>query len=170
LVGLFYWHYGNSPVSYFDLVNLFRFVRSVEETVIQLLKCYGLDGERSSINSGVWIANRKISAVGITASRWITMHGASFNVYTNMRNFDKIIPCGIDERIGGVCRLKDLLTVNDVTIPEIGISWVDSFRQVFGQAPLHETDSIHELERLVSLHPIDEAEIIQKFVGTTIES
>jgi lipoate-protein ligase B len=83
----------------------------VEEVVIKTLKdSCDVTGSRSSINSGVWIGNNKISAVGISASRWITYHGSSLNVNCEMSFYQNIIPCGIPSSLGGVTRLADVLS------------------------------------------------------------
>lgn len=107
-----------------------RFIRSVEETVIKTLKEVGVDAERSEINSGVWVNNNKISAVGINASRWITMHGTSLNINCDLNYFADIVPCGIDPSVGGVCRLSDMIN-RDITSREIHMIWQKSFSSVF---------------------------------------
>lgn len=92
----------------FDLDN-FRtdlgwYLRSLEEVIILTMADYGLKGERSKGETGVWIdpnvrgRERKICAMGIRCSRWITMHGFAFNVNTNLDYFNYIIPCGIENK------------------------------------------------------------------------
>ncbi len=77
------------------------YLRNLEETVILTLAEYGVKGERSKGETGVWIEpdipgnERKICAMGIRCSRWITMHGFAFNINTDLSFFDHIIPCGI---------------------------------------------------------------------------
>jgi lipoyl(octanoyl) transferase len=81
-----------------------RYLRSLEEVIIQTLNDFGLKGERSPGETGVWIdANlpgkeRKICAMGVRCSRWITMHGFALNVNTDLSFFDHIIPCGIQQK------------------------------------------------------------------------
>ncbi len=58
------------------------------------------------LNTGVWLGNNKISAIGVTASRWITMHGCSINVCCDLDPFKKIIPCGISDPMYGVTSLS----------------------------------------------------------------
>ncbi|HMH23333.1 MAG TPA: lipoyl(octanoyl) transferase LipB [Puia sp.] len=78
-----------------------RYLRSLEETIIRVLAEYGIRGDRSPGETGVWIdpgvpgRERKICAIGVRCSRWITMHGFAFNVSTDLSNFENIIPCGI---------------------------------------------------------------------------
>ena len=87
-----------------DLENFFtdihKYLRLLEETIILTLAEYGLKGERSPGETGVWLGvgtpfARKICAMGVRASRWVTMHGFAFNVNADLGYFDNIIPCGI---------------------------------------------------------------------------
>jgi lipoyl(octanoyl) transferase len=78
-----------------------KYMRSLEEVIILTIAEYGLRGERSKGETGVWIEpgivgrERKICAMGIRCSRWITMHGFALNVNTDLSYFNNIIPCGI---------------------------------------------------------------------------
>ncbi|MDG1013816.1 MAG: lipoyl(octanoyl) transferase LipB [Flavobacteriaceae bacterium] len=87
-----------------DLENFFtdihKFLRFLEDTIILTLKEYGLKSERSPGETGVWLDvgtpfARKICAMGVRASRWVTMHGFALNVNSDLGYFDNIIPCGI---------------------------------------------------------------------------
>ncbi|WP_299160394.1 lipoyl(octanoyl) transferase LipB [uncultured Tenacibaculum sp.] len=87
-----------------DLENFFtdihKYLRLLEEVIILTIAEYGLQGTRSEGETGVWLDvgtpfARKICAMGIRASRWVTMHGFALNVNTNLGYFDNIIPCGI---------------------------------------------------------------------------
>jgi lipoyl(octanoyl) transferase len=81
-----------------------RYLRNLEEIVIQTMADYGLKGERSKGETGVWLdpgvsgKERKICALGVRCSRWITMHGFAFNVNTDLSYFEHIIPCGIQNK------------------------------------------------------------------------
>jgi lipoyl(octanoyl) transferase len=90
-----------------DLDNFFtdihRYLRTLEEVIILTLKDYGLNAERSHGETGVWLDvgtpfARKICAMGVRASRWVTMHGFAFNVNADLGYFDNIIPCGIKDK------------------------------------------------------------------------
>jgi lipoyl(octanoyl) transferase len=87
-----------------DLENFFtdihKYLRLLEESIILTIAEYGLKGERSEGETGVWLDvgtpfARKICALGIRCSRWVTMHGFALNVNTNLGYFDHIVPCGI---------------------------------------------------------------------------
>jgi lipoyl(octanoyl) transferase len=81
-----------------------KYLRNLEEIIIRTLAEYGIPGERSSGETGVWIEpgitgnERKIAAFGVRCSRWITMHGFAFNINTDLQYFDGIIPCGIKNK------------------------------------------------------------------------
>ncbi|WP_411556578.1 lipoyl(octanoyl) transferase LipB [Lutibacter sp. TH_r2] len=87
-----------------DLDNFFtdihKYLRFLEEVIIKTLEEYGIKSERSKGETGVWLDvgtpfARKICAMGVRTSRWVTMHGFALNVNTNLGYFDNIIPCGI---------------------------------------------------------------------------
>lgn len=81
-----------------------RYLRNLEEVFILTMAEYGLKGERSAGETGVWLDTadparvRKICAMGIRCSRWVTMHGFAFNVNTDLSYFGYIIPCGIQDK------------------------------------------------------------------------
>lgn len=91
-----------------DLDNFFtdihKYLRYLEEVIIRTLRIYGLEGERLEGATGVWLdphdpeKARKICAMGIRSSRWVTMHGWALNVNTDLSYFDLIVPCGITDK------------------------------------------------------------------------
>ena len=80
------------------------YLRNIEEVIIKTIAEFGIKGERSSGETGVWIDNeipgkeRKICAIGVRCSRWITMHGFALNVNTDLGFFNNIVPCGIQDK------------------------------------------------------------------------
>ena len=72
-----------------------KYLRALEEILIRTCSNYGLNALRNPELTGVWIEDRKIAAIGIKVSRWVTMHGFAFNVNTDLNLFNGIIPCGI---------------------------------------------------------------------------
>lgn len=91
----------------FDLDHFFpdihKYLRYLEEAIIATMAEYGLSGERSPGETGVWLdvgkpSARKICAMGVRASRWVTMHGFAFNVNANLKYFGYIVPCGINDK------------------------------------------------------------------------
>lgn len=91
----------------FDLDNFFndihKYMRLLEEVIIKTINFYGIKGERSNGETGVWIDvnkpfARKICAIGVKASQWVTMHGFALNISPNLSYFDYIVPCGIQNK------------------------------------------------------------------------
>ncbi len=121
-----------------DLENFYtdigRYLRELEEVIILTMAEYGLKGERSKGETGVWIdpdikgKERKICAMGIRCSRWITMHGFAFNVNTDLSYFNNIIPCGIQNK--QVTSLKNELG-REVDMEEVKEKLRNNFSKVF---------------------------------------
>lgn len=78
--------------------DLHWYLRQLEEVLIQVLAVYGLKGERVVGYTGVWLEGRKVAAIGIKVSRWITMHGFALNVCPDLEGFKRIVPCGISDK------------------------------------------------------------------------
>ncbi len=107
----------------FDLDHFFhdmrRFIGTLEEAVIGTLEAYKIKAGRIEGLTGVWLdpqdpaKARKICAIGVKASRWVTMHGFAFNVNTDISYFDHIVPCGITDK-GVTCMAKELGGLLDV--------------------------------------------------------
>ena len=121
-----------------DLDNFFtdihKYLRHLEEMVILTLAEYGLKGERSSGETGVWLDvgtpfARKICAMGVRASRWVTMHGFALNVNTNLGYFDLMIPCGIKGK--AVTSLNVELGQKEVPTSEVKQKLLKHFAELF---------------------------------------
>jgi len=121
-----------------DLENFFtdihKYLRLLEETIILVLKEYGIESERSQGETGVWLGvgtpfARKICAMGVRSSRWVTMHGFALNVNADLGYFDNIIPCGI--RGKGVTSLHVELGVDHVDEDEVRAKITKHFTELF---------------------------------------
>ena len=116
-----------------DLNNWFKdthkYLRALEEVIIKTCSDYGLNSERNSKHTGVWIGDRKIAAIGIKVSRWVTMHGFAFNVNTDLNLFNGIIPCGIQDK--SVTSMKQELN-REVSIQEVKEKLLKNFTVLFG--------------------------------------
>ena len=121
-----------------DLDNFFtdihKYLRFLEEVIIKTLADYGLKGVRSDGETGVWLDvgtpfARKICAMGVRASRWVTMHGFALNVNANLGYFDNIIPCGI--RGKAVASLNVELGVEKVDEEEVKQKILYYFKEMF---------------------------------------
>ena len=121
-----------------DLENFFtdihKYLRLLEEAIILTLAEYGLNSTRSEGETGVWLGvgtpfARKICAMGVRASRWVTMHGFALNVNADLGYFDNIIPCGI--RGKAVTSLNVELGVEKVDENEVKAKILNHFTQLF---------------------------------------
>jgi lipoyl(octanoyl) transferase len=121
-----------------DLENFFtdihEYLRLLEETVIKTLSEFNIKGERSKGETGVWIDvgtpyARKICAMGVRASRWVTMHGLAFNINTDLTYFDHIIPCGIQDK--AVTSLNKEVGQKELELEPIKASLNQHFLELF---------------------------------------
>lgn len=121
-----------------DLENFFtdihKYLRFLEEVIILTMADYGLKGTRSESETGVWLDvgtpfARKICAMGVRASRWVTMHGFALNVNADLGYFDNIVPCGIKGK--AVASLNNELGVTRVDENEVKEKIIKYFAQLF---------------------------------------
>lgn len=121
-----------------DLENFFtdihKYMRLLEEMIILTLAEYGLKAERSKGETGVWLDvgtpfARKICAMGVRASRWVTMHGFALNVNTNLGYFDNMIPCGIKGK--AVTSLNVELGQSEISIEDVKAKLLKHFLVLF---------------------------------------
>ncbi len=120
----------------FDLDQFFtdihKYMRYLEEAVIQTLSKYRLEGFRIEGLTGVWVnalSPRKISAFGVKSSRWVTMHGIGFNVNTDLRYFEHIVPCGItDKKVTSMSHELE----EELSMHEVADTFCSIFKDLFG--------------------------------------
>ena len=117
--------------------DIHLYMRNLEEVIIRTIAEYGLKGERSEGETGVWLDvgkpyARKICAMGVKTSKWVTMHGFALNVNTDLRYFEYIIPCGIrDKSVTSLAReLERKFT--DEEVGEVKEKITKHFSEVFG--------------------------------------
>jgi lipoyl(octanoyl) transferase len=130
------------PLLYLDAagLDLHRYLRDIEESIIGLLAEFGLQGARKPEYTGVWVGDEKIAAIGVkfnkarTRRGFVTSHGFAFNVKRGVKRegFLGIVPCGIAEY--GVTSLE-ALTGQELVVEEIGRRIVPHFSKVFGFSP-----------------------------------
>lgn len=132
-----------------DLDNFFtdihKYLRLLEEMVILTLEEYGLKAERSKGETGVWLDvgtpfARKICAMGVRASRWVTMHGFALNVNSNLGYFDLMIPCGIKDK--AVTSLNVELGKKEVDLVEVKQKLLRHFEVLFEAEFIKEKTSV----------------------------
>jgi len=133
-----------------DLENFFtdihKYLRFLEEMVILTLAEYGLKAERSEGETGVWLDvgtpfARKICAMGVRASRWVTMHGFALNVNSDLGYFDHMIPCGIKGK--AVTSLNVELGKETIPISEVKEKLVKHFSNLFEAAMVYKKTEVY---------------------------
>lgn len=108
--------------------DLHWYLRQLEAVIIQVLAVYRLKGDRIPGFTGVWLEGRKLAAIGIKVSRWITMHGFALNVCPDLTGFEQIVPCGIADRpVGSLAQF-----VPGITVPEVRKQVAIAFAEVMG--------------------------------------
>ena len=121
-----------------DLENFFtdihKYLRFLEQTVIQTLDNFGIKGERNDGKTGVWIDidtpfPKKICAMGVRASRWVTMHGFALNVNVDLDYFNNIVPCGLTDNV--VTSINKELNQSETDITEIKNVLKSCFSETF---------------------------------------
>ena len=118
------------PILRLKVRDTHKYLRDLEEVLIQVLAEYGLSGWRHPDYTGVWVGESKIAAIGVKfSSGWITSHGFALNVETDLAWFDRITPCGIREF--GVTSLRKELG-HEVPLPEVESRIVGRFTEAFG--------------------------------------
>lgn len=105
-----------------------KYLRALEEVIINTCAEYNLNCERNSKHTGVWFRDKKIAAIGIKVSRWVTMHGFAFNINTDLDLFNGIIPCGIQDK--AVTSLSQEMGIR-IEIDEVKGKLLNNFIKVF---------------------------------------
>jgi lipoyl(octanoyl) transferase len=126
--------------------DIHKYLRFLEEVLIRTLGKYNLQAGREEGQTGVWLNDRKIAAMGIRSSRWVTMHGFALNVTTDMDYFSHIVPCGIqDKQVTSLQREVGTEVSLDLVKKQI----VKSFEEVF-EVQAHWAGGGRELEDKIS--------------------
>ena len=110
-------YHGPGQIIFYIVINLNRrkkdirwFLNIIEKSIIETLKEYGVNSKNDKKNIGIWVKHKnklkKVAAIGLKVKRWIAYHGFSLNLSTDMRKYEKIIPCGIRDK--GIINLVDL--------------------------------------------------------------
>ncbi|GAC1466904.1 MAG: lipoyl(octanoyl) transferase LipB [Chamaesiphon sp.] len=107
--------------------DLHWYLRQLEEVLIRVLDVYGLKGDRMPGFTGVWLDGRKVAAIGIKVSRWITMHGFALNICPDLGGFHSIVPCGItNKRVSSLAEFIPEIDPNLVR-QEVAAAFADVF-------------------------------------------
>lgn len=108
--------------------DLHKFLRDIEQVIIDTLREFGIEAHRETGYTGVWVGNAKIAAIGIKVTKWVSMHGFSLNVNNDLSLFQTIVPCGIADR--PVISLQQLLGY-PVPMEQVKQSITHHFEQIF---------------------------------------
>lgn len=145
-------YHGPGQLVAYPIINLSEwkedahsYLRNLEEIIIQICKDFNLKARRVEKYTGVWIDNRKICAIGVKISSWVTMHGLAFNVNTNLDLFKGIIPCGIKD--------KDVTSLSkeigyEIDMQEIKKMFVEKFLKAFSYDNFIEIDKYALLQKI----------------------
>ena len=129
------------------------FVRGVEQTMIDTLADYGIEAGRIPKLTGVWVGDRKIGAIGVHISRWVTSHGLALNVSTDMSYFQYIVPCGLTKPVTSMAQLGVRVTREDVSR-----RLAAHFGRIFDCEMLYEVDSAVAASVAAAADPVLTAE------------
>jgi lipoyl(octanoyl) transferase len=111
--------------------DLHKYLRDLEEVLIQTISVYGLTGERVPGRTGVWVEDRKIAAIGIKVSRWVSLHGFALNITNDLAPFrEDFVPCGISDK--DVTSLREQLGAGCPARAEVEAVLVPQFAKIFG--------------------------------------
>ena len=113
--------------------DLHRYLRSLEEVLIATATTYGVATCRVPGRTGTWLpdGSRKLAAIGVKASRWVTLHGFALNVSVDLSFFELIVPCGLGD--AGVVNLADLVDGPVPTLPQVAERAAAEFCRIFGR-------------------------------------
>ena len=75
-----------------------KLLKAIETSLIEFLQLYNIEAKADKKDIGIWVNNKKIAAIGLRVSRWIVYHGCSINISNNLNHYNKIIPCGLDNK------------------------------------------------------------------------
>jgi lipoyl(octanoyl) transferase len=111
-----------------DRHDVHRYVRDLEEVLIQAVSDFGITAVRIPGLTGIWVGDLKLAAIGVRISRWVTSHGFALNVSTDLSNFGLIVPCGITDK--GVTSMERLLG-RPAPMDEVATAVVRRFERLF---------------------------------------
>ncbi len=113
-----------------DRCDVHRYVRDLEEVLIQAVARFGVSATRIPGLTGIWVGDEKLAAIGVRISRWVTSHGFALNVNVDLSRFNLIVPCGITDK--GVTSLERLLG-RRASMDEVENSVVSAFGTIFAK-------------------------------------
>ncbi len=116
-----------------DRCDVGKYLRDLERVLIEVLSEYGIEAGRKPGLTGVWVGDRKIAALGVHMSRWVTTHGFALSVSPDLGGFSQIVPCGITEF--GVTSMQALLGQATPSLRDVAATSARAFARVFDRTP-----------------------------------
>jgi len=111
--------------------DIHQYIRNLEEVIIRTLRTFSIHAGRDEEHIGVWVGSEKVAAIGVKVKKWVTKHGFSINVNSDLSHFSLINPCGIADK--GVTSMAGLLG-REVPMADVSQTVIDTFAAVFGMA------------------------------------
>jgi lipoyl(octanoyl) transferase len=118
------------------------YVRGLEQAIIDTVGEYGIEAGRIPKLTGVWVDGRKIAAIGVHLSRWVTSHGFALNVHTDLSYFQYIVPCGLTKPVASMAQFGVR-----ATLEEVGERFAAHFRRIFDCESLLDAPALAAHER-----------------------
>ncbi len=109
-------------------LSIHSYITSLEESLINLLRKYEINGFRKEKMIGVWTEEGKIAAIGVAVKNWVTFHGFALNVITALSYFNLIVPCGINEPVTSM----EMFMATKPNLDEVAEKYSESFNEIFG--------------------------------------
>ena len=110
--------------------RVIRYVDQIEEVLLRVLRDFGIEGKRDSLNRGVWVNGDKIASIGVTIKRWVSFHGLALNYDTDLTYFDLIHPCGLEgKKMTSMAKVLE----KKVSRERLAGRIIFNFREVFQQ-------------------------------------
>ena len=122
------------------------YVRAIEQCIIDTLADYGIAAVRIPELTGVWVDGRKIAAIGVHLSRWVTTHGFALNVSTDLSYFQYIVPCGLTKPVTSMAALGVRASLD-----EVGTRFAAHFGRIFDCVMVEETPALVRVESEISI-------------------
>jgi lipoate-protein ligase B len=135
--------------------RLIRYIGQLEEVILDVLKDFGIEGRKDSLNRGVWVDGEKIASVGVAIKRWVSFHGFSLNYETDLKYFELINPCGLEgKKMTTMAKILGTIISRERLVEKI----VFHFKQIFERDweekeikeilnPKHEIRNKHEFSK-----------------------
>lgn len=119
---------GYPIIDYSEKKDVNKFLRNLEQTLINTLTNYEIEANRNPNHTGVWVKDKKIASIGVSFKNWISYHGFALNIFTDLNYFFKINPCGLDS---SVMTSMEKLTTKNINLAEIKKIIFQNIKELF---------------------------------------